>query len=353
MMIGERIKTARKRAGLSQRDLGERANVSAMAISKYERGMDIPSSGVLIRLAKALGVTTEYFVRPIMVKLSTPSYRCRAALPKKQENAILAEAQDCVERYLEIESLFDETIPFELPKTLNPTVATLEDAERVAVELRQAWQLGLSPIENLIEVLEAHGIKIVLVAGHEKFDACTFWANESMPVIAVKCDLPGDRQRFTLAHELGHLILHVQQGIDPEKVANRFAGAFLVPKHAVSAELGPSRHMLSVWELHLLKHKYGLSMQGWIYRAQDLKIISDSVARQLFARFRRSGWHQQEPGDQIPPERPQRMERLVMRAVAEDLISESRASELLGKPLSKFLKEEATRHAGIPAEVCP
>lgn len=351
-MIGERIKMARKRIGLSQRDLAKQVGVSAMAISKYERGEDIPSSGVLIRLAKALGVTTEYFVRPTTVTLSVPSYRCRATLSTKYEGVILAEAQDWLERYIEIESLLSSEAPrFELPQDFNPSVAILEDVERVAVELRQAWQLGLGPIENLTEVLEEHGIKVVLVEGHEKFDACTFWANKSIPVIAIKRNIWGDRQRLTLAHELGHLILR-PDSVDPEKAAYRFAGAFLVPKSAVFAELGPNRHTLSVWELHLLKHKYGLSMQGWIYRAKDLKIISESVAQRLFARFRRNGWHQQEPGDQVPPEEPQRMERLVMRAVAEDLISEPRASELLGKPLSEFLKEQTKRHAGLPVEIC-
>ncbi|WP_425358486.1 ImmA/IrrE family metallo-endopeptidase [Thermosediminibacter oceani] len=70
--------------------------------------------------------------------------------------------------------------------------------------------------------------------------------------------------------------------IDLEKAAHRFAGAFLVPKKMVIQELGKKRHSINLYELHLLKHKYELSMQGWIYRAKDLNIISDKLAAELF-----------------------------------------------------------------------
>jgi Zn-dependent peptidase ImmA (M78 family) len=85
-------------------------------------------------------------------------------------------------------------------------------------------------------------------------------------------------------------------------------------------------------ELYLLKQKYGLSMQAWIYRAKDLEIIPANTAERLFRRFRAIGWHRCEPGEAYPSERPLRMERLVYRALAEDMISHSRARELLGDP---------------------
>jgi len=103
--------------------------------------------------------------------------------------------------------------------------------------------------------------------------------------------------------------------------------------------------------LHLLKHKYGLSMQAWVYRAKDLGILSESSATRLFRQFRQKGWHRLEPGDQIPPEEPKRMKRLVLRALAEDVVSESRAAELLGMPLRQFWQEEAEQHEGFPVAV--
>lgn len=346
MGIGERIKIARRAAGLSQRALAAKADVSAMAISKYERDLDAPSSGALLRLARALGVTTEYLLRPITVSLSAPAYRRRVSLPRKQEQAIMARIQDWLERYLIVESFFGGPPPFDLPAT----AVCPFDVEDVAVSLRQEWNLGLAPIENMTEVLEDKGVKVGLVEGGADFDGVRLWANSRIPIIAIKRGLPGDRQRFNLAHELGHLVLERIHGRGTEDAALRFAGALLAPASAVRFELGERRQTLDLYELHLLKHKYGLSVQAWIYRAKDLGIVSESAARRL-GDFRQRGWSRQEPGDQIPPEEPERMKRLVLRALAEDLISSSRAAELLGMPLSTFWQQEAAQHAGFPITV--
>lgn len=349
MSIGVRIKAARAMAGLSQRGLAEQAGVSAMAISKYERDLDVPGSAVLLRLAKSLHVGIEYFFRPPSVMFAAPIYRKRASLPPVEEAQILQRVQEWLERYLEVEELLGESPHVDLPP--KRPVGTLEEVEAVALDLREQWQLGTDAIEGLIEILEAHGVKVGLTDAHEDFDALTLWANDTTPVIVVKRTLPGDRQRFSLAHELGHLMLEPTRALDPEKAAYRFAGAFLATAPAVKAELGAQRHVLSLYELHLLKHKYGLSMQAWIHRAKDLGILGELDARRLVQQFNDRGWRRVEPGDALPSEHPQRQERLVMRALAEDVISPGRASELLAKPLSQFQAEEAEQHGGLPIAI--
>jgi Zn-dependent peptidase ImmA (M78 family)/transcriptional regulator with XRE-family HTH domain len=350
MAVGERLKMARHMAGMSMRTLAEQTGVSAMAISKYERDQMTPSSEILIQLAQALDVQVGFFLRPVTAELTAPVFRRRSRLGVKAQKAILAKTQAWLERYLDVESFFADR-PVFAPPAVDRQVATLEDVERVALELREAWHLGLDPIDNLIEVLESHGIKVGVIEGADDFDALTLWANESDPVMVVKDRTPGDRQRLSLAHELGHLILEPVGELDEEKAAFRFAGAFLVPRPMARYELGEHRRELGLHELHLLKHKYGVSMQAWVYRARDLDIISEHTARQLWILFRSEGWYEREPGDQISPEAPGRLKRLVSRALAENVISESRAAELLGKPLTQFWEEEAERHAGFPALV--
>ncbi len=346
-MIGERLKMARQMAGMSMRALAEDVGVSAMAISKYENDKMVPGSEVLIRLAQALGVQVGFFLRPVTARLTAPAFRRKARLKDGTQKAILARTQAWLECYLEVESFFADSPVFTLPD-IERRVADLEEVERVALELREAWQLGLDPIDNLIEVLEAHGIKVGTLACDDDFDALTLWANETLPVMVVREGMPGDRQRLSLAHELGHLILEPGTDVDEEKAAFRFAGAFLIPKPMAYYELGAHRQELGVYELHLLKHKYGVSMQGWIYRASELGIISRNTAKQLWIRFRSENWREAEPGDPLPPEVPGRLKRLVLRALAEDVIGESRAAELLDKPLTQFWQEEAERHAGFP-----
>ncbi len=350
MSIGERIRGARMIAGKSQRELAYAANVSPMAISKYEREMDIPSSSVLLRLSNALGVKIEYFFRPTTVTLSTPIYRHRTWLPFGEEASILEHVQDWLERYIDIESLLNKVPDLKLPPKQG--IEKLADIENVALALRERWHLGLGPIEGLMEICEEQGIKVGLIEGHPAFDALTLWANGDIPVIVLRQDMPGDQQRFCLAYELGQLLLEPAQNIDPAKAAQRFAGAFLAPQPAVELELGTKRRTISLYELHILKHKYGLSMQAWIYRAKDLTILSEDMAAQMLQQFHQRGWHREEPGDTMLSERPQRFERLVMHALCEGIISQARASELLGVPIAQFLGGEVERHGGVPFEMC-
>lgn len=332
MAIGGRIRQARKAAQLSMRDLAAEAGVSAMAISKYERDLMTPSSEVLLALARALDMRVEYFLRPLELNVQPIAFRKHSKLGVKDQEAVVARVSEWLERYIEAEQLFPQEIP---RLEFRSQVGSLEDVERAAEELRDAWHLGRDAIDNMVHLLEDQGVGVHMVEGYPRFDSCIFRIN-GLRAIAVKKGIPGDRQRFDLAHELGHLLLEVST-IKEEDAANRFAGAFLVPQSAALAELGRRRTKLSLQELALLKHKYGMSIQAWIYRAKDLGIISPSRAQAYWKELRSRGLHIQEPGDQIEPERPVRLQMLVYRALVEDLISRSRAEELLGEPLSEVM----------------
>ena len=349
-MIGQRIKQARRMRGMSLRDLASRADVSAQAISKYERGINTPSSPVLLRVAKALDLKVEFFLRPPRVGDIMPRFRKRSRLPRKQEAALRERMRDWVERYLEAEQLRNpEGIGFVYPEGFPREVCTLLDTEEIAEALRRAWDVGLAPIANLTELLEEKGIKVGSVEAPIGFDACTFSAEDGrIQVIVTRDDLPGDRQRFSLAHELGHLLLRPKRGLDPEKVMHRFAGAFLAPASVVRTELGDRRDRLTSYELHELKHKYGLSMQVWILRARDLCVLRKVRVDAYLKIFRKRGWHRREPGDAYPEEHPTRFARLVMQSLEEDIIAEGRATELLGRPVKDFLAEISKDHHGLP-----
>jgi len=348
MSIGSRIKQARKGANVSLRKLAENLGVSAMMISKYENDKNVPNSEILMRLSKELGVKLDYFFRPDSYSVELQSFRKHAALGKKEEDAIQMRIKDWLERYLETENLFPQEIIRSYIESIQ--VFRLEDVENAAQSLRNKWHLGTDPIENMIQLLEDKGIKVGLVSGFEHFDACTFQYDNSQ-VIATKAETSGDRQRFNIAHELGHLVLDCQQEVDEEKAANRFAGAFLVPAASAVFELGRNRSDLDERELHHLKHKYGMSMQAWIYRAKDLNIITKDTFDRLNKKFRANQWNRQEPGDPYPTETPSRMEQLIYRALAENLITRSKAQELFAKPIKVWwnLKELQHNDAYTPA----
>ncbi len=337
MNLGERLRSARRRKGLSLRNLAVKVKVSAQAISKYERNLDTPSSPVLIRLSRALGVSIERLLRPHKVSLSDVSYRRhKSRLSKTELEKIREHVLDWLERYLSIEEIVGGQPKFELQK-ISVAIETIEDAEYAAEKLRRLWHLGEDPIPHLISTCQVHGIRVGLVEAPVAFDAMAFIANDSIPVIVVNRNLPGDRQRLSIAHELGHLVIQLPSDWpekEVEKAAFRFAGAFLMPKEQVFRELGRQRSRLDYWEeLYLLKHRYGLSMQAIVRRAYDLGVIKKHVYESICKFFRRQGWHQKEPGLAYPPEQTERFEQLVFRALNEGLISRRRAEELLGKPL--------------------
>ncbi|MEC9358754.1 MAG: helix-turn-helix domain-containing protein [Sinimarinibacterium flocculans] len=355
-MLGERIRQARMAAGLSLRELAERADITAMAISKYERDQMKPSSDVLLRLAKALDVRVEYFFRNVDVVLEDVDYRKHSRLSKRDEERVLSDVREQMERWLALESILPSSWPksFSVPENLPKLIDQYDDIEQVALNVRNAFSLGLSPIRDLVEVLEAEGVKVILTPhdGDKRFDGLVAKAS-SQTIVVVGSDWPGDRQRFTLAHELGHLILEgrLSPDLDIEKACNRFAGAFLVPKEEALRLLGHRRSKLEPRELYILKHEWGFSMNGWLYRAQDLGVLSPPAAREMWNIFKANGWRTTEPGDPYPKQSPKAFEHLIYRALAEDLVAESRAAELLGTSTRELRSrrkldviDEADRH---------
>jgi len=336
MTIGKRIKQARTMQGLNQRELADRIGLSATSVSKYETGKVKPDSSVLIQVARALGMHINYFLRPQRVGSIEPAYRKRASMGKKAERRLTESIRDWLERYITAEELSaGHEVDFSFPEGFPKLVREMEDVEEAAVELRHAWDIGIDPIENLVSTLEDKGIKIGTLDADDDFDACTFTAdvNGGVPVVVLHEDRPGDRQRFTLAHELGHVMLKVQGGIDVEDACNRFAGAFLAPAPTLKADTGAHRKAFSLEELELLKVKYGMSMQALVYRAMDLGIIPKQYARRVFKNFRVRGWHKNEPGADVHPEDPQRFRMMVLRLLSENIISARRAEELLDESL--------------------
>ena len=340
-MIGSRIERARHAAGLSQRALAEQVGLSAMAISKYERDEITPGSDVLLRLAKALAVRVEYFFRTESVELEGIEFRKRASLSKADERRIIADVQDRLERWVVLDEIFppNEAMKFELPKGLPEQVDDFAAIEAVALAVRDAWDLGHNPIPDLVDTLEERGIRVIVTPyiGKERFDGLAAEVN-GMPVIAIGKEWPGDRQRFTLAHELGHIILHgrLAEGLSEEKACDRFAGAFLVPGVMVLESLGAKRRWLEPRELMLLKQEYGLSMAGWSYRARDMGVLEKTTHGKFWGFMRKQGWDKTEPGPQYPAETSRLFEKRLYHALAEDWVGESRAAELLGIPLAEF-----------------
>lgn len=347
-MIGNRIRQARLAAGLTLDVLGEQVGVSHTAIQKYEKGLLTPASSQLLKMARACGVRTEYFFRNNEVELLDTEFRKLTTFGKTAQEALKIKAMELIEKRVELLGFFPKSPIFRFapPANLPGQINTLEDIEVFANQVREAWKLGLNPIGDLTDTLETLGL-LVIVVDEENPGFSGFTANariadgRTYPVVAVSSRWPGDRQRFTLAHELGHLLLagRIENDLNEEKACDRFAGSFLAPKAAVLQVLGPSRRGLEWRELLALKHEFGLSMAGWLQRAKQCGVITEAVHLTMWKIFSAKGWRKGEPGEALPREHPRLFEQLVYRALGEQYISESKAAELLGIPLMRFHKK--------------
>ncbi len=340
MSLGERIKQRREILGLSLRALGEQVQVSHTTINKFENGELVPDSQHLIRLSEVLQVPIAALVRPRSQRIQLDRFAFRTRkLRKREEKQINEETKEWLERYLQIEKMTGIQRSFVMPEGFPKRISSFQEIEDAAEELRNAWDLGMDPIENLTTLLEDKGIKIGIIKGITQFDALSTEYQEN-PIIVVKEDLPRARQRFSLMHEVGHCLLEVDEGLDEEKVMNRFAGAFLVPAKRVFFELDRKRHRLSAKELLLLKEKYGLSMGAWVYRVKDLQIINEEEFVAIRKFFSKHGWNKKEPGDEVKGEKPIFMKAVVLKAHAEGMISTSKAAELLNQSIQTFCSLE-------------
>ena len=352
-MLGERLKRAREAAGYSLRDLAARVEISHTLLSQFQKGVKTPDSGILVRLARELGVRTEYFLRPADYSLEGLEFRKRSKLKARDEKRIRAEVLDQMERRLELEELFPALAQgFEVPRGLPEQIQDTEAIERVAGLVRDAWELGRGPIADMVDTLESHGFRVVMVGEdpEARFVGLTAEAG-GHPVIVVGRGWPGDRQRFTLAHELGRRILAGRLGedLEEERVCNRFAGAFLAPRESVLDSLGPKRTWLEPQELAMLKEEYGLSMLGWVIRAHQLGVLQSSNYERMARYFSKHGWRKQEPRT-YPAEKAHLFPQMVYRALGEQRISESKAAELLAMPLAELRAQRNLEAAHAPAD---
>ena len=341
-MIGARLKLARSASGLSLRGLSDRMDnrVSAQAIGKYERNESMPSSGVLIALADALRVSVSYLTGDPGISLQSVDFRTERVSSRKEEDRIKAMVLHKLERYLTIEDLLDLPSshwhkPLSAPY---PVISDLLEADRAASSLRNDLGLGINPIPDMAELMEDKGVKVLFCRLSGADGLTTQVHRDGMPdahVIVVNEDHTRDRQRFTIAHEVGHMVLGISPSVDEEKAAHRFAGAFLMPEEVLWSKIGKHRSDIDWRELLMLKLTYGMSIQAITYRCKDLGIISQALMGRLFDIFEDDGWRSppyREPLDMLG-DRFGRFERLCLRALAEGAISESKASELLEVPV--------------------
>jgi len=342
--FAERLKSARKMKGWSLQELADRIGVSItkQALNKYEQNMMKPTGEVLIALSKVLDVKPDYFLKSSNIELGPVEFRKHAKLSVKDIDSIKERVKDFLERYLEVEKLLNIETVFDNPiKKIE--IKEVEDVEEAALALINKWNLGYDPIPNVIEMVEANGVRVIEIDAPDEFDGLsTFVGN--IPVIVINKNYSVERKRFTVLHELGHLVLSIKEGADKERICHAFAGALLLPDDCLEKLIGEKRKNIALGELVSIKEQFGISVQAIMMRAQ-LKEIVDKASASRFWRSMAGNKKEIGLGTFADREKSYRFEHLVFRLAAEDIVSISKAANLAGMKMAAFIDQlEATKN---------
>lgn len=332
-IIAYRIKNARKLRLLSQQEVADELGVSKQMVSKYEKGASVPDSSKLIQLASLFGQKTDYFFRAYQVALGEVNFRKKSKFSKKHQDALKELIKIKLENYLWLEETL--SIDYSFDNILKKEkIKSIQDIEKVVTKLRKHWDIGTDPVHNIIQILEDNHIKVIdLDDVGSEFDGLACFVNNKYPIIVVNGSFSVERKRFTLLHELGHLLLNLPDGASDSKEAfcDKFAAEFLLPQKIIIQEFGGKRKHITLPELIATQKKYGISISAIIERLADVQILSQTQLKAFYQKinFNPSLKKEINLSRFETSEFSDRYKRLVYRAVSEESISISKASSLL------------------------
>lgn len=309
---GGLLRVARQRIGLPQGVAALRLGIPQVTLSRYENGASLPPRDFAARAAAIYELPISFFYQPDQIVGAPvsvhPMWRKKHDVSVREMDGIVAEINI---RVMHIRRMLDaveyapqSTIPKLDPEEYDGNI------DRLASIVRAHWLLPSGPIQNLTAALEtAGGVVIHSPLGGSSVSGVTISVPGLLPILVLNSEQPADRMRFTLAHEIGHLVMHRFPNPEMEQQANDFASALLMP--AIDVKLALSGR-LDLRRLAALKPEWRVSMQALLYRAQSLRLIEKAQASWLWRQFSISRMKLREPPElDFEAERPGVVARMI------------------------------------------
>lgn len=314
---------ARQRRKITKKALADLVGLSQKSIVNFELGTLAPSEESLGLLADALSFPVSFFLQPDMElpTSSNASFRSFSRMTAGQRDSALAAGG--------IAFHLSDWIAkrFHTPAVDVPDLSE-HSPEAAAETLRQVWELGFSPIKNLVHLLESKGVRVFsLVEDTREVNAFSSWKSGATPFVFLNTVKSAESSRFDAAHELGHLVLHRHadpKGKDAESEANAFASAFLMPKSEVLARAWGCK---SASDVMAMKKRWNVSAMAFVYRAHRVGAISDWLYRSLCIELSSKGFRTREQDG------ADRETSLVLRKVFDSLKSKGEGVQTLASDL--------------------
>lgn len=313
-----RLTLARHLAGLRKSDLAGLVDKSATAVAAWESGAKRPTAATVAQLALSLSVDPGFFaVRPddVASLSTTPHFRSLRSTSQLARDQAFAYGQLAVdiaaslEKHVEFPDVDVPSVP------VTPDLVDDDGPERAAQLLRKRWDITPGPVGHLVRLLEHHGVLVVFSPPQTAaVDAYSFDSRLRPVVVLNPIKRDYYRQRFDVAHELGHLVMHGDAepgGRVVEEQAHRFASELLMPAAEIR-DLLPTTMGGNVWvTLAKLKEHWGVSMQALLYRARHLGRLGGVSYRNAMTTISTRGWRRDEPGLMTTIEQPSLLPKAV------------------------------------------
>lgn len=297
----EMLVLARESRGIRQSELAGKLSVTQGKLSKLESGLLQVSEDFLDKLVEKVHYPHEFFYQTDRVYgygTTCIYHRKRQSLPLLELRRLIAELNV---RRIQITRLLRGAEVEAENRFYRMDSADYEgDAAGIADLLRRSWGISNGPIENLTTAIEAAGgIVLRRSFGTSKIDAMSQWAPGEPPIFFINSEIPADRSRYTLAHEIGHIVMHQAPTPNMEGEADRFAAEFLMP----ARDIGPYLKDIGLPRLAVLKQYWKVSMAALLKRASDLNKITVRQQKYLWTKMSKQGYRLHEPVE-IPAEEP-------------------------------------------------
>lgn len=321
-----RLTLARQRRGMTLVQLASQIEITSQSLSNAENGRQRPSEATVQKLARALDFPAEFFGLSDLEELedSQLSFRARSKTTSRAKSAVKSSARIAIE----LRCWIDER--FITPEVDIPSIDSEMTPELAAEHVRASWGIdSVRPIGNCVELLESKGIAVFsLPSEYRDVDAFSFW-RRGRAYIMLSTLKTAERSRFDAAHELGHLVLHQNEEYgtnwrSAELEANKFAGAFLMPRDSVRKYFpGPA----TTDRIIRSKSRWKVAAMALAYRLHELDLLSEWTYRQVVLELGRLGYRSNEPGGQIRETSyllakvfaALRVDRVSLRSVAAEL----------------------------------
>jgi Zn-dependent peptidase ImmA (M78 family) len=338
------ITVARESRGLTQSQLASRAAIPQGTLSKAENGfVELPVER-LTAIAEVLDYPPELFDWPDPVYgfgSSSFHHRKQHSLGQTTLKGVQANLNLLVGRLRRLSEGIDIAAPYKMPVL---DIEEHDSPEEIARVVRATWMLPMGPVHNVIDVIEAAGGLVVRRdLGSPRINAISIRPPGARPTFVLNEGFSADKERFTLVHELGHLVMHELPRPEAEREADRFAAEFLMP----AREIRPSLVNIDLAKAASLKRHWKTAMTALIRRARDLDVITERRYTSLMVQVSQRGYTKKEPVD-VPAEEPTVVDSIVRIHLGKHGYTTAQLAEMVCLNLSEFLAEfDPPRHGGL------